>query len=197
MADFTIIQYIDEAIIKLLDNKFSTLDPVPSVTNESPVNMKIEGANQGLSVYLYILEENSHMKNMPREKTDSSNLKRKPLFLDIFYMLTPYANTRSDEHKILGSAMQVLHDKSILKSTDAEVAGTVFSTLEEEIHITFQPISIDDLTKIWGSLKDVPSKLSACYKVTAAKIESELSDEIVRVRDKQIEYYMAKGEYKP
>lgn len=197
MADFTIIQYIDEAIIKLLDNKLSMLDPLLSVINESPAKVSITGTDQGLSIYLYMIEENSHMKNMPREKIDSSNLKGKPLFLDLFYMLIPYANNRSDEHKILGRAMQVLHDKSILKSTDPEVAGTVFSTLEEEIRITFQPISIDDLTKIWGALKDVPYKLSVCYKVTVAKIDSELSDEIVRVRDKQIEYYMARGEYKP
>jgi len=197
LADFTIIQYIDEAIIKLLDNKLSMLDPLLSVINESPAKVSITGTDQGLSIYLYMIEENSHMKNMPREKIDSSNLKGKPLFLDLFYMLIPYANNRSDEHKILGRAMQVLHDKSILKSTDPEVAGTVFSTLEEEIRITFQPISIDDLTKIWGALKDVPYKLSVCYKVTVAKIDSELSDEIVRVRDKQIEYYMARGEYKP
>lgn len=193
MADFTIIKSIDEAIVELLVNKFSTLNPVPSVTNESPANMTINDGEQGLSVYLYMVHENSHMKNMTREKIDSSNIKRKALFLDLFYMLTPYANNRTDEHIILGRAMQVLHDKSILKSTDPEVAATSFFGLDEELHITFQPMSIDDLTKIWGTIKDGTYKLSACYKVTVAKIDSELSDEIIRVREKQIEYYTARG----
>ncbi len=196
MGDYTIIQYIEEAIIALLENKLGTLNPVPTVTNESPVDItKVEGSNQKLSLYLYRIEENSHMKNLPREKPDPSHLKRQSLYLDLFFMLIPYASTKMDEHKILGRAMQALHDSSILKSTDAEVAGTVFSTLDEEIRITVEPITLDDHTKIWSALKDVPYKLSTCYKVTTAKIDSELSDAVVRVREKEIEYYMGKGEY--
>ncbi len=196
MGDYTIIQYIEEAIIALLENKLGTLSPVPTVTNESPADIKkVEGSNQKLSVYLYRIEENSHMKNLPREKPDHSHLKRQSLYLDLFFMLIPYASNKTDEHKILGRAMQALHDSSILKSTDVEVAGTVFSTLDEEIRITFEPITLDDHTKIWGAIKDVPYKLSNCYKVTTAKIDSELSDAVVRVREKEIEYYMGKGEY--
>ena len=194
MGDYTIIQYIEEAIIALLENKLGTLSPVPVVTNDSPADIKkVEGSNQKLSFYLYRIEENSHMKNLPREKPDPSHLKKQSLYLDLFFMLTPYASNKMDEHKILGRAMQVLHDSSILKSTDVEVGGTVFSTLDEEIRITFEPITLDDHTKIWSALKDIPYKLSTCYKVTTAKIDSELSDEVVRVREKDIEYYMAKG----
>ena len=194
MGDYTIIQYIEEAIIALLENKLGTLSPVPLVTNDSPADIKkVEGSNQKLSFYLYRIEENSHMKNLPREKPDPSHLKKQSLYLDLFFMLTPYASNKMDEHKILGRAMQVLHDRSILKSTDVEVGGTVFSTLDEEIRITFGPITLDDHTKIWSALKDIPYKLSTCYKVTTAKIDSELSDEVVRVREKDIEYYMAKG----
>jgi hypothetical protein len=196
LGDYTIIQYIEEAIIALLENKLGTLSPVPTVTNESPADIKkVEGSNQKLSVYLYRIEENSHMKNLPREKPDHSHLKRQSLYLDLFFMLVPYASNKTDEHKILGRAMQALHDSSILKSTDVEVAGTVFSTLDEEIRITFEPITLDDHTKIWGAIKDVPYKLSNCYKVTTAKIDSELSDAVVRIREKEIEYYMGKGEY--
>ena len=195
MGDYTIIYYIEKAIIALLENKLSTLDPTLTVTNDSPADIQMEKSSQKLTLYLYRIEENSHMKNLPREKQDHSHLKRQSLYLDLFFMLIPYAGDKFEEHKILGRAMQALHDRSILKSTDAEVAGTVFADLDEEIHITFEPITIDDHTKIWGALKDEPYKLSTCYKVTTAKIDSELSDEVVRIREKEIEYYMGKGEY--
>lgn len=197
VGDYTIIKSIEEAIIKLIWDKFNgTLDPVPDVITESPVNVEVEeGSKHKLSVFLYRIEENGYMKNLPREEIGSSHLKRQPLYLDLYFMLTPYAPKEIDEHEILGRAMQILHDKSILKSTDAEVAGMVFAGLDEEIHITLFPITLDDQTKIWSALKEVPYKLSAYYKVTVAKIDSELSDEVKRVREKQTEYYMGKGEY--
>src|SRR5574344_2860264 len=120
MSD-TAIANVGETLVELLRENMQDLIPADSIALVSPG--EIEGKdNIRLSLFLYHVEENIHLKNQEMEKIGSSVLKAPPLAVDLYYMLTSYPSSgiqdrterTEDEHSILGRAVQVLHDNPFL-----------------------------------------------------------------------------------
>jgi hypothetical protein len=127
-----------------------------------------------LGLFLYQLREDPNYVN----SSDSQ------CALELFMMLIPNStntgmNRAMDEHKWLGDAMNVLHENPVLKVP--ELQGELINK-NYQIRITHNPVSLDDLTKIWQSLQPRPFKLSVCYRVGPVFIESEPKEPAVAVR---------------
>lgn len=185
MSDYTALSDVGETLIELLREKMQELIPVDSISLVSPG--EIEGKdNIRLSLFLYHVEENIHLKNQEMEKIGSSVLKAPPLALDLYYMVTSYPSPgiqdRTDrtreEHSILGKAIQVLHDNSIL--TGSVLKGSL-SASDTILHMMVTSLSLDDMTKIWNTFKEKSFRPSVCYLVTPVKIESLREKKIHRV----------------
>jgi hypothetical protein len=207
MGDFTIIGVTSDILKSLLFlNLKETFDTSFSINNISLASPKeIEDEPRGsirLSLFLYQVVENAYIKNRPMENLGIGELKYPPLSLNFYYLITPYAGTSEettdwDRYTILGKTMQSLYDNAVLKGPVLldvlkEVQHEDYYSQIDRICITLNPISLDDLTKIWNSL-DTPMKLSVCYEVRVVMIESERMKTVSRIVEKHDDYYQKVG----
>lgn len=207
MDEFRVIGVISETLKELLTQNIGksylsfTID---DITLKSPKDME---DSHRLSLYLYHIVENPYMKNQPMERVNNNRLKYSPLSLNLYYLLTPNPKVKINDkdiatveiQQILGRAMQVLYDHSILEGPDLKtlleppVQDYVdFYDKIGQVRIILNSLSLDDLTKIWGAL-DTPLMLSAFYEVRVIMIESEREKEFTRIEEKSTDYFQIKG----
>jgi hypothetical protein len=183
MSDFTAIGDIGETLKKLLeDDPWSGVSPKPEITFKSPKEIQEDGGNPNkVSLFLFRILENAHLKNEELQRVDNTSLRLPPLALDLEYLVTPYSDEKTQEKVILGKVMQIFHDNTILRGTflQGDLAGT-----DEEIKLLFNPISLDDMTKMWSSFQEVGYRLSASYLVTPVRIDSTRGMDVQRVVEK-------------
>ncbi|CAG1769669.1 hypothetical protein BAC3_00456 [uncultured bacterium] len=177
MSD-TAIADVGEALITLLKDNMGI--PQDTIMLISPGEIEAND-NVRLSLFLYQVRENAYLRNQEMQQIDSTHLKYPPLPLELYYMITAYpSNGGSDrtertreEHGILGKAIQVLYDNTLLTISDYE------------LRITLNTMSLDDMTKIWTTFQGKSYRPSACYLVTPAYIESTHEMSVKRVVRKE------------
>lgn len=177
MSDYTAIADVGETLIDLLIGKMKDLDlDDSSIVLVSPGEIQTNNTIR-LSLFLYQVSENVHMRNQELQIFDPVTLNYPPITLDLFYMLTSYPSLGNpdvtertkDEHSILGRAIQVLYENSIIAGT--ALKGNL-SEKYDELHITMSYLSLDDITKIWNTFGDIPFRPSVFYLVTPVMIDS-------------------------
>ncbi len=197
MSDFTVVGDIGETLKQLLeDDPWTGISPKPEITFKSPKEIKDDGGSRNnVSLVLYQILENPYLKNEEPQRIDDTRLQSPPMSLDLLYLVTPYSDDKTQEKFILGKVMQIFFDNAILTGTVLQ--GSLSGT-DEEIKLLFNPISLDDLTKIWSAFQEVAYRLSISYLVTPVKIDSKREMGMQRVVSKEIGYYyaMQKGEKK-
>lgn len=139
-----------------------------------------------VNLFLYRAMENSTIKNqMIPGQGHPSEYGHPPLSLVLHYLLTAYGATDDNglvnetrAHFLLGSAMRVLHDYPVitdsLMTVNSPPTQILHSSLRgefEHIKICLDPISLEDLSKVWTALTR-PYRLSAAYTVSVVQIES-------------------------
>ncbi|MEJ2567459.1 MAG: DUF4255 domain-containing protein [candidate division WOR-3 bacterium] len=207
MGDFTVIGVTSDILKGLLflnlKETFNTSFSINNIVLASPKEIEDKGiASVRLSLFLYQIVENAYVKNRPMENLGTGELKYPPLSLNFYYLITPYSDesqetTDWDRYTILGKAMQTLYDNAILRGSALldvlkEVQHEDYYDQIDRICITLNPISLDDLTKIWNSL-DTPMKLSVGYEVRVVMVESERKKIVSRIVEKHDDYYQKAG----
>jgi hypothetical protein len=181
---------VGEALINLLrDNKDDLgINDIKTIMLISPGEIEAND-NVRLSLFLYQVRENAHMRNQEMQQIDPVQYRNPPLLLELYYMLTAHpANGDTDktertrtEHLILGKAIQILYDHTRLSISNYDA------------RITLNTMSLDDVTKIWTTFQGKSYRPSACYLVTPVYIDSMLSKSIKRVESKETD----SGQMKP
>jgi Pvc16 N-terminal domain len=138
-------------------------------------------ANQ-LNLFLYQILPNAAWRNrdMPRQ-VQPGETAIPPLPLNLYYLITAFG--RQDDsaqpfsHQVLGKAMSLLHDHCLLSAADIQSATsgslpqTDLDKQIERVRITLQPLSVEDISKLWTGFA-TQYRLSAGYEVAVALIES-------------------------
>lgn len=183
MSD-TAIAEVGRELIRILRENFAINMELPpdTIMLISPGEIEAND-NVRLSLFLYQILENAHMRNQDMQRIASSHNKHPPLTLELYFMLTAHpaagipdrTERTMEEHGILGKAMRILYD------------STTFTISDYELRITLNTMSLDDATKIWTTFQGRSYRPSACYLVTPVKIESENEEEVKRVVSKKTE----------
>ncbi|MFB9275298.1 DUF4255 domain-containing protein [Cohnella cellulosilytica] len=184
IGGYTVVADVGLSLLKLLREQLSP-DPVPRpdlIGMASPVDK----GDLALSLYLCSIRENGEARRnemLPQ----GGVLRYPPLAVDLQYMLTAHSaadlHTRIlDEHRILGKAMQVLYDNSVLRGPYLE--GTLLEN-GEELRITPENLSSDQLTQLW-QFGDNPYKLSLVYRIGPVLLESNRVKPGSRVLERRI-----------
>lgn len=189
MSEFTVVGEIGETLKKLLeDDPWTGISPKPEITFKSPKEIKDDGGSTNkVSLFLYQIHENPYLKNEEPLRVDNSHLHIPPLILDLLYLVTPYSDDKTQEKYILGKVMQIFYDNAVLSGS---VLQGALSGTDEEIKLLYNPISLDDLTKIWSAFQEVAYRLSVSYMVTPVKIDSTREMGMQRVVSKEMGHYM-------
>jgi hypothetical protein len=156
----------------------------------SPAEETVEaGMTPRVNLYLYQVLENRTAKNQDWSAVGSGALRYPPLTLDLNYVLTPYADNRVDEHRVLGEAMRVLYDHALL--TAADLHGSLGRSIED-LKVDLSALSLEELTRIWFSFSQ-PYRLSVPYTVRIVFIESSIERPARRVTEKVEDYARRPG----
>jgi hypothetical protein len=129
-----------------------------------------------LNLYLYQLLPNAAWRNQAPPSSRPGESAPAPLALDLYYLLTAYAAGEElafESQQLLGMGMAVLHDNPILGADSVKLAdtGPAEDLLGERVRITPQPLSVDDIAKVWAALQ-APYVTSAAFEVSVVLIES-------------------------
>jgi hypothetical protein len=184
-------QTIKDVSATLLDLLKASL---PDVATDL-LSPKHPGANL-LTLFLYKVLENPDFKNAshPALTTtiDGKLIEtRSPLTVDLYYILTAHSGSTNllSAHAALSRAMRVFYDNgvlqgSLLRADDPSKGLTEDATLR----LTLNPISMEDMSRIWGAFPDTAYEISVAYLVTPVAIESTRQDESAPVVDQFHEY---------
>ncbi len=133
------------------------------------VRAKHQHANV-INVFLYRLHASAAYRNL-------TFAGRTPLALNLEYLITAYGEDDRDEvgHFLLGKAMRMLHDHAIIARADlrASLQAARVQDQLENLRITHQELSVEDLSKLWTSFQ-TQYRISASYLVTVLLIDSRL-----------------------
>jgi hypothetical protein len=128
---------------------------------------------EGLSVWLYRIMRDEQRLNDPPRRLSATQLEPPPLPLRLHYLITPVTNERTGNPEtkqlILGKVLQLFHGHSILRGTDLQAE---FSGSDVELHIRLEPMSLDEITRVWEALEG-SYQLSVSYEVSVVNIMPE------------------------
>lgn len=146
-----------------------------------------------VTVFLYSIVETPSLRNEPPVSSISGESQIPPLSLDLYYMLTCYGSDRLDNltertlqaRRLLGQAMRIFYDFGIIGGTmlKGNLAGS-----EQELRITLNTITVEDITRIWSVFPDTSFRTSVSYLVTPVRLASERTTSSRRVVSKQVEH---------
>jgi len=102
--------------------------------------------------------------------------------LNLRYLLTAYATDldESEAHKVLGAAMHVMHENTILTPSvlrtpppnpPLPVLDSSLLGAREHLRLSLLPLTLDEISKIWIGAQE-SLRLSVAYEVTVIQIES-------------------------
>ncbi len=182
MAGYTVIADVGNALVALLREKM-----VPEVI-QNPESIGLcspeEKGDFLLGVYLYDIRESQEVRRSGMVSVSPAQQRYPSRYLSLYYMLTVFFNGNpkyraSEEQKILGRALQVLTDYSIL---DPSTLKPISQGRGQGIQIEFSDLSQEEKIKIWT----VPNKavpLSLFFQVGPVELQSDKTKEVKRVKD--------------
>jgi len=173
MSSSTVISDVSKLLRTLLQQGLGVNDIVL-------VNPGDQGSQTTLSLWLYQVTPNEHLRNVPNVRIQNQEFDRlTPLPLDLCYLLTPLKQNEEDNQITLGRSLQVLYDNSIITLN----AGNNV----EELHISICQRSIEELAKVWEALQK-PYRLSICFEVRVVRIDSERALSVGRIEGRDTKF---------
>ena len=133
---------------------------------------------EGISLFLYRVEVNSALRNVPVKTGLDGITRRPPLPLDLYYLLTVWAKDAVKQHRILGWAMRTLEDAPTLSAARLNHFGTEADVFQpnETVEIIYHSLSLQDMSNLWGAFK-ISMPVSVAYIARVVGIDSTISVE--------------------
>lgn len=177
MSNSLSIATVTAALRTLLFNHLQVDTPDVSVTTLPPDKARGRDAtHHQVNLFLFQVAQQASLRNMdfpPRTKSGESGVP--PLALRLTYLLTPYSPSDDDveSHKLLGKAMNVLHDHPLLGANElrAAVPGNDLYRQAERVRITMDTPTLEEFSKLW-TMFQTQYRISVVYQVSVVLIES-------------------------
>ena len=130
---------------------------------------------EGVSLFLYRIEINAGLRNMPNRTGLDGVTRRAPLPLDLHYLLTVWAKDVVKQQRILGLVMQTLVDAPVLSAERLNNFGPEQDVFRpnETIEVTFNSLSLQDVSNLWSAFK-VSLPVSIGYIARVVGIDSTI-----------------------
>ena len=170
MSVSTALGLVSSSLRNLLVGEM-VLNPAVPVTILAPDEA---GGAQRVNLFLYKIEENAFLKNQDwsLKPGDSSQLVPAPLSLNLYYLMTPYATNdpqtgNATAHEILGEAMRVFYENSIIPQQYLE---TDLKNAREEFKIVYNALDPEELSRLWTTFAQ-PFRLSVRYQISTVQLD--------------------------
>lgn len=181
-----ILDRVDWDIPQYLKEEIGTLQK-PKITFESPKDIQKRTDPENLiCIYLYRISENPYLKNHEREQYEDTGDSYSPLYLDLHYLIAPFCKSKREEILILGTIIQSFANHASL--TESLLYGNLKDT-DYVIHLLFDSLTLDELTKIWSAFQTTGYHPSLSYLVTPVPIDISMETTFQRVVSQQMQYF--------
>ncbi len=170
MSASTAIGMVSASLRNLLRGEM-TLTPAVDVTLLAPDET---AGQRRINLFLYKVTENPFLKNQDWTVRPGAppRLVDAPLSLNLFYLLTPYAQNdavtgNAAAHQILGDAMRVFHEHPTVPAEHLEPG---LLDARERVQITGYAPDPEELSRIWTTFSQ-PFRLSVLYQVSTVQLD--------------------------
>lgn len=193
MSDYKSISDAGKALAKLLWDSISSDSEARSIVtsyNDISLSSPEEIKDEKLSIFLYRMAEDAHLKNQSMEVSGPEELKYPHVSLSLFFMITAHTQNVEKDHMLIGKVIQIFNDNPVLRSPllEGNLAG-------EELRLVINSMSLDELNKIWTMVaRAKPYRLSAFYEVFSVRIDSTRRARVKRVVEKIVDKSISSGE---
>lgn len=186
MADSTVIADVGRTLLQLFRDNMT---PEPVLQPEliglaSPADK----GDFALTLFLFSIEPNGVNQQAYMMNSRGNSERPSPMAVDLSYLLTAHSTaelqTRGlDEHHIMGRAIQVLYDNTVIKGSALQ--GALADADEELRVVMIEQLSLHTAITLFPSM---PYKLSFSFKIGPVYIDSTRTRPIKRVvaRDTQV-----------
>lgn len=124
-----------------------------------------------LSLYLYRVDQDGHLRNQPWLSDLQTGLRFPPLPLKLYYLITPLEAEEDQNQLMLGRIMQTFHDQPIVDAIDGEPLDDSHGGNSPRMQIAFEPLSLEAMSQLWGILR-TEQRLSTAYSVRSVAVDS-------------------------
>ncbi|MCJ8274237.1 MAG: DUF4255 domain-containing protein, partial [Psychrosphaera sp.] len=150
------------------DDNFGMTSATSEIVLESPQTADLEHAASKVSLYLYHMGINGHLRNQPMVGLGTEGLMKPPLPFQLKYLITPVNGDHFTHQLMLGRIIQYLYDNPILtNSATLPMNDDKGGTTELRIHP--DNLSIESLNQIWTAMSE-PYRLSYSFTVDVVTI---------------------------
>jgi Pvc16 N-terminal domain len=127
-----------------------------------------EERGPALSLWLYRVAWNEHLRHAGR-RGDGPQA-RTPMFLDLHFLLTAWADNALAEHTLLTWAMQRLHEQPVLDLSTLSPEGGWAPG--DQVQMIPVELSNEDLMRIWDTLEPA-YRLSVPYVARVVRVDPD------------------------
>lgn len=177
MANYKAIAATSKAILGLLEEYCPAAEVnnpefklCHAFSNDAPIK-------EGFSLYLFRVAVNGSLRNMPPRLANDGRRYRPSLPIDLYYLLTAWADEPERQQRLLGWAMRFLEDRVILPGNvinrylgdaDRDTFGAV-----EVVELILDPLPLADHFNLWDKLKP-KMQTSVTYVARMVLLDSDL-----------------------
>lgn len=154
---------------KLIPTLLHSLITSSLISLESPAEHQENSSDPALlSVYLYRITEDPYLKNRIPVEGTGGRVRKPPMSLDLYYLITPLLKAPRDQQIVLGKILQILYDHPTLEGTDLD--GSL-ATSGEVVRVVFNTVPLQEVSWVWQAL-ETPYRLSVTYTVRVTLLDS-------------------------
>lgn len=176
MSDYKVLAEVGQSLINVLweeikndPDLFALINSPTLISLESPAEHQENSSDTALlSVYLYRITEDPFMKNHISVEGTGGRIRKPPMALDLYYLITPLLKAPRDQQIVLGKIMQVLYDRPTLEGPD--LAGSL-ATSGDNVRVVFNAVPLQEVSWVWQAL-ETPYRLSVNYTVRVTMLDS-------------------------
>jgi hypothetical protein len=162
-----------------------------TVSAVAPDLIKGEGNSEPrVNIFLYQVTPNAAWRNreLPAHDAGGERTSNPPLALELHYLLTAYAKEDMHAEVLLGQVAQLLHELPVFSRALLAKAQEAWAEKPEQLYkklaaadlagqfdgirTTPQPLSVEEISKLWSALQ-VSYRPSSAYQVSVVLIESQ------------------------
>lgn len=185
MARSTVIADAGQTLVQLLQEEMDE-DIIPQ-PEQIGLGHPADQTDYRLSLYLYNIRESGEFRHTQMVTRGSDQLQHPPMTVELLFLMTAKSSAEVayraiDEAQILGRAMQILYDHSIIRGS--RLLGSL-GEVNEEVRVKLDNIPRDIMTRIW-SFPNVPYRLSIGYSVGPVYIDSTRIKTTKRVLEREM-----------
>ncbi len=184
MAAFSNLSDVSNTLKTFLLDSIPELLTPTDIVFQSPANLTA-GPSALLSIFLYRVSHNPHLRNAPPIRTGISTAVKAPLPLDLEYLFTPFSTDINEELTILEKIAGLFTDNAILSGDQLE--GSLAANGNTEIRIVPNDLPVQEINQLWQAFQNNPYHLGLSFIVSPVYIPSTRTEEFTRVIQRNVE----------